>query len=120
MVGSRGFLAGRPTPDIFSLLILSLPELVILIIAKAIGTPASCQIRETSLATCPGETLNAIAIGVLYEMQLVIDEVVMFQGYGTLLVQYQRNRLVYPANPVGEFLRITDRSREANQLNMWR
>ena len=76
-------LPGRPSP--FSALVSKIVLFfIILVVSEGIGTTTP----HPGFTTDTGEALNTIPFCILYEVELIIEKVVMIKRYGPLLMDH--------------------------------
>src|SRR5258708_5696707 len=97
------------------------PAFVVFIIAEGVGAVAPRQPGHASLTAHVGETFDTVTFGILHQVQLIIEKVVVFEWHGTLFMHHQRDRTMHTADPIGQILCIAYCSREADQPHVgWR
>src|SRR5260221_12832613 len=98
-----GFLSGFCVLFLISFLFVVIPPIfvVFIIVAKGVGAIASHQHCQTGLAAYTGKAFDAVAFGILHEVELIIEKVVVLERYSTLLMHHQRDRTMHAADPIG-------------------
>src|SRR5690348_666130 len=90
------------------------------IITEGVRSIALHHGSHACLTTNIRETLDSVAIGILYEVQRVIKEVVVFQGNCAFLVDDQGDGTMHTTNPIGEIFSITYSCRKTHELDVRR
>src|SRR5258708_19254589 len=96
------------------------PAFVVFIITEGVDAVAPRQPGHASLTAHVGETFDTVTFGILHQVQLIIDKVVVFEWHGALFIHHQRDGTMYAADPIGQILCIARCIREADQPHSWR
>src|SRR5205807_1011306 len=75
------------------------PRVVLVFIVEGIDAPAAHHLRQFCFTAYVGEALDTIAFGILHEVELTIEKVVMLQGDGAFFMYNQGDGTMYAADP---------------------
>jgi hypothetical protein len=76
--------------------------------------------RQLHLTADAGKALDPFAIGVLHEVERVLEEEEVFERNSALLVENKRHRTVYRLGPAAQFVGVAHRGGETGEEHMFR